>query len=126
MRWEEFEQQAVCDWAYKCYKDLIWEFLCKNNNEGKHTYGGWNRLKKQGFKTGMSDMFLAIPKGPYGGFWIEMKRPKTPTHAAGKLTKEQESFLIKMRAIGYKAECYYSGDDAIKAIAEYCGVKCKL
>jgi hypothetical protein len=124
MRWEDFEQIALMDWAD--YHPIIAKYLFHIRNEAKRTYSEGVRAKRMGLKRGVSDLFLAYPRENYSGFWIELKRPKTKEHAAGVLNAYQKDFLMAMEEAGYKTGVFYSWTDAAKAIAEYCGVKCKL
>jgi hypothetical protein len=124
MRWEDFEQIALMDWA-ECYP-AIDKYLFHIRNEGKRSYAEGIKAKRMGLKRGVSDLFLAYPREPYAGFWIELKRPKTKDHPAGVLNAYQRDFLLAMDEKGYKTGVFYSWTDAAKAIAEYCGVKCRL
>lgn len=71
------------------------------------------RLKKEGVKAGVPDLFLAVPKGPYYGFFIEMKKE------GGKLTENQKTWIKALREQGYKAECLVGETNAREAILEY-------
>lgn len=124
MRWEDFEQIALMDWA-ACHP-LITKYLFHIRNEAKRSYGEGIKAQRMGLKRGVSDLFLAYPRNNYSGFWIELKRPKTKEHPAGVLNSYQKNFLLAMEDVGYKTGVFYSWIDAAKAIAEYCGVKCKL
>jgi hypothetical protein len=70
-------------------------------------------LKALGVKAGASDLFIAIPMYPYGGFWIELKSPK------GKLSVEQKKFLQRMQSIGYKTGVYDNWEKAKADIEIY-------
>ena len=75
-------------------------------------------LKYSGLKPGVSDMFIAIPKGEWHGLWIEMKFGKN------KATAHQVKFLSDMDAKGYKAIICYSYEAARAAIEEYIALEC--
>ena len=47
------------------------------------------KMKRMGFKNGVSDCFLAVPKGGFAGLWIEMKRRQL-----GVVREGQSIFLI--------------------------------
>lgn len=72
-----------------------------------------HRLKLEGMRPGASDYFLALPRGGYGGLWLELK-------AVGKVpTPEQLQFLTERTADGYRAEWAAGIDAARNAITEY-------
>lgn len=55
-----------------------------------------NSLKKQGFRTGVSDIVIAHPGGGYHGAYIEIKRDRrTP------VSDDQYSWLARMTEVGY-------------------------
>lgn len=74
-------------------------------------------LKSIGVKAGVSDLFLPLMIGSYGGLWIEMKTTD------GHLSKEQEAWLTEMNASGYKAHACYGYQEAIKVICDYMGIE---
>lgn len=75
------------------------------------------RLKAEGVKAGVSDLFLPLPRSGYAGLWLEMKAPK------GKPTKAQTDWLDLMARAGYRATWCDSWLKAAAVIAEYVGVK---
>ena len=74
------------------------------------------RMKKEGFKNGVSDLLIAVPRGTYHGLWVEMKD-------VGKnitdVTDDQMKHLQLMRKMGYRAEWCPGADAAMQVIAEY-------
>lgn len=75
-----------------------------------------NKMKEEGFKPGVSDVQLTVPKGGYHGLWIEMKR------ANGKekdVSDDQMDHIILMRDLGHKAEWAAGADEAIRITKEY-------
>lgn len=88
---EELEQKAVIEWS-KMYDSLRWLHAVPN---GAHLAGDKNRramqmnkLKGQGLKTGVADLFLPMASGDHHGLYIEMKRPD----GKGKQTDDQKAF----------------------------------
>jgi len=73
-------------------------------------------LKSEGMKPGASDLFIAIPAGPYHGLWLEMK---DVGKKESSLSDNQKAHLKKMSEVGYKAEWAAGFDEAKKVIEEY-------
>lgn len=74
------------------------------------------RMKKEGFKSGASDLLLAIARGGYHGLWIEMK---DVGKTAKSLSDSQIEHLELMREQGYYA-CWCAGaEQAINQINIY-------
>ena len=114
---ERGEQVAVIHWwrnACGTYGLPLFALLSIPN--GGHLAGGAisaNRLKAEGMRPGVLDLFLAVPKNGYGGFWIEMKYGKN------KMSVEQVSFADFVNASGYVAKTFWSAEGAIEAIKCY-------
>ena len=75
-----------------------------------------DNMKKEGFKNGASDLFIAVPRGTFHGMWLEMKdEGKTKC----SLSNDQAAHLELMEKQGYHA-CWAAGcDEAIKLINDY-------
>ena len=112
---ESQEQTALFDWA-ECQKSTIPELKTMFHipNGGSRNKIEAARLKRQGVKKGVSDVFLSCPKGGYHGLYIEMKRQK-----GGTVTKEQSDWLELMAHYGYKVAVCYGAAAAIAVITEY-------
>lgn len=74
------------------------------------------RLKAQGLKNGVSDLFLPVPRGNWHGLWIEMKSSK------GRVSPSQAEWGELMIAQGYEFKVCYSASEAIAAIEEYLNI----
>jgi len=111
---EHEEQKALFDWANweaKKYPELNRLFAIPNGGS-RHLLVA-KKLKAEGVKAGVPDIFFPLPKKPYHGLWIEMKYGKN------KLTKEQEKWLNFLNERGYKAIVCYSSEEAIDVIRGY-------
>lgn len=115
---EEQEQAAVFEWAVLMrnqFPELSLLFHIPN--------GGWRapataaKLKAQGVKAGVPDLFLPVARGGFHGLWIELKRQHD-----GKLSKPQKEWIDDMRKQGYKAERANGADEAIAILQEYLGL----
>lgn len=56
------------------------------------------RLKAQGVKSGVPDIWLPVPRGKHHGLVIELKRLK-----GGRTSREQVQWITSLNAHGYKA-----------------------
>lgn len=129
-------QCAIVEWANHASIRLpspflssyrVGSFLFAIPNGGKRSITEGIRLKKEGVKKGVSDLFLAIPMDVVEshhpiiyykcGLWIEVKTK------SGKISKEQQNWLIKMFELGYETVFVRSVDEGIQAIKDYLGMK---
>lgn len=120
---EDAEQAAVFDWA-AYHQELWWMHAIPNGAflAGDSTARAiqMKRLKRQGLKTGVSDIFLPLPRGGYHGLYIEMKRRKD--QGSSSVSDEQVQFQKAMIEAGYDCRICYGADEAIGAIKEYAGI----
>jgi hypothetical protein len=125
---ESNEQQALIEWAQlqECkYSELRLLYACPN--------GGWRdareaaRLKKEGVKPGVPDLFLPVPgsmkskltpgaRRRYNGLYIEMKTK------GRKPDKNQRWWREQLLMQGFCVEVCYTWTDAKDLILEYLGV----
>ena len=70
------------------------------------------KLKREGFTRGVPDLFIAAPREPYHGLWLEMKRTK-----GGTVSPEQQEMHRVLRTEGYFVAVAKGADEA-KAFAE--------
>lgn len=71
------------------------------------------KLKKEGVKSGVPDLFIPVIRSNYGGMFLEMKRK------GGKLSDVQRFWLDQLEEEGYRVKVAFSVDEAIKAIEDY-------
>ena len=72
------------------------------------------RLKAQGVKPGVPDIFLPCARGSWHGLYIEMKRRK-----GGRVSDEQKEMIRLLIEQGYKAVVCYGWEEAKNVIVEY-------
>ena len=83
------EQATLFSWARMYenkYPQLKWMFHIPNEGKRSRTTGG--RMRSEGMKSGVADIFLPAPSGEYHGLFIELKRLR-----GGKRTEKQEEFI---------------------------------
>lgn len=85
-------------------------------NGGKKGMGRLQWSISEGFRSGVSDLFIAVPVAPYAGLWLEMKDVGKKEKS---LSKNQVKFLEDMREAGYKAEWAAGFDEAKEKINSY-------
>lgn len=71
------------------------------------------KMKREGVKRGVCDIFVAIPNATHYGLFLETKNLK------GRLSVEQMQFLCEVAKRGYAAEVFYTLDDGIKILDNY-------
>jgi len=111
---EHLEQKAFCQ-----YLDLkkIPYFAIPNGiflSNKKLAYKIINKMKREGFKVGVPDMFICVPKGKYSGLFVEMKKDKK-CYAS----KEQKKWLRILNDEGYKAIVCHGCSEAIEEYKKY-------
>jgi hypothetical protein len=118
---EDDHQKALMDWAKvaRLRGILVADFLIAIPNGGNRNPKEAARLKAQGVKAGVSDLFLALPANGACGLWIELKAPKTATTKAGKPSQSQIDWLESMAQVGYAARLCYGWQAAKQTIQEY-------
>lgn len=116
--YESSEQRALIKWA--ALVPIVHQHLIVSANGGKRdVYEGY-KLKQQGVKAGIPDLFLAYPVAPYHGLWIELKRPLP--HLS-KLSNNQRSWLDVLRAAGFAVFVAQGWLKARDIIVDYLGDK---
>lgn len=113
-RSEATEQIAVIKWCHInvfMYPEL--ELIYHVPNGGKRNQLEAAKLKQQGVKAGVPDLFLPSPKHGYHGLYIEMK------YGQNKTTSSQREWLKKLKEQGYLCRVCYGAEEAINLIKEY-------
>jgi hypothetical protein len=112
---EHQEQCAVISWwrvAHKQY--LLPEFaLAALPNGGARDMITGARLKAEGVRRGLPDLFLATARRHYAGLFLELKI------GSNKPSPDQRAFIDHLNQAGYRAVVHWSADDAIAEIKAY-------
>lgn len=72
-----------------------------------------SRMKAEGVRPGVPDIFLPVARGNYHGLFIEMKNER------GHVTAEQRKWLNDLRAQGYAVEVCFSWEAAVNILCVY-------
>lgn len=75
------------------------------------------RHKAMGRKSGVPDIFMAIPRKGFHGLFIEMKRKDLKGKKS--TTDNQDIFLERLSGNGYKCQVCYGAEEAIKCAIDY-------
>lgn len=111
---EHGEQAALIQWAKasECnWPELALLFAVPNGGHRSKTTA--LRLRMEGVKAGVSDLFLPVPRDGYHGFWIEMKV------GSNHRTLAQCDWQDHMEAQGYAVVTCWGFDQAKDAIELY-------
>lgn len=90
-------------------------------NGGARSAASAGRLKAEGVKTGVWDVFvpIPIPDEGYIGMYIEFKRPEHRNHKNGGMTDEQFVFGQWAHSKNYKLKLAYTWREAAQALCNY-------
>ena len=100
------------EWQAGKYPELRWLFHIPNGGlRSKATAG---RLKAEGVKAGVPDLFLPVPHQGYHGLFIEMKREK-----GGKPSENQKEWLKQLNEAGYLAVICHGWEAAAQELTRY-------
>lgn len=111
---EHGQQAALFCWAatkFQLFPQLRNMFAIPN--------GGWrnpvtaSKLKVEGVRAGVPDIFLAIPSGGYHGLFIEMKADK------GRISNAQLEWFLKLEGVGYRCVLCKGWQEAVTEIEAY-------
>jgi hypothetical protein len=124
---EHQEQVALFMWANTmdaAHKHPALSSMFAIPNGGARHIAVALKLKAEGVKAGVPDIFLPWRSGEYAGLFIELKAD------GGKISPAQQAWNKFLNIAGYRAEFCFGWIAAAKVICEYlnldakaCGVK---
>ena len=102
-----------------------WELVCRKwnlderllfaiPNGGERNVIVASRLKSEGVRSGVPDLFLACGRSCYHGLFIEMKKPK-----GGRVSDNQKSFIDLLKNQDYATAVCHGWSEAMAAIESY-------
>lgn len=109
MTWCSYTRLPVLPWIES--KATVIDYLYAVPNDGRYNPQEAVRLTKQGVKSGISDLHLALPMSGKHGLWIRM------TKASVSLT--QCEWQIRMDNAGFETVVCFGWEEAKQAIIEY-------
>lgn len=111
---ESVEQINLFRWAalQECkFPELI--LLHHIPNGGKRNITTAKRLKMEGVKAGVPDIFLPVSRGQYHGLYIELKAGNNKT------TENQDVWISRLQKQGYQVNVCYGWEEASTVITDY-------
>ncbi len=113
---EHTEQVSLFEWAaWMGTRIPELKLLYHVPNGGKRDKATAARLKAEGVKAGVPDVFLPVARMGYHGFYLELKVGKNKT------SPEQDAWLNALKAEGYAVDVSYGWQEAAHKIARYLG-----
>lgn len=113
---EHEEQAALVEWWGLYARCLPPSLLMAIPNGGYRSAITGARLKAEGVRVGIPDLFLAVPTRQAHGLWIEMKRQH-----GGRISDAQKSSMAALEAQGYACTVCRGWAEARRSIVEYLG-----
>lgn len=117
---EHEEQCAVIAWAALLelrYPAL--KLLMAIPNGGHRHKAVAGKLRAEGVRRGVPDLFLPVPSQYDAGLWIELKRVNAPPSA---VSPEQHEWHVLLRDQGYRVVVCRGAASAIEAITHYLSI----
>lgn len=102
---------AECD--IRANQDPRWGMLFAIPNGGHRNIRVAVKLKAEGVRAGIPDLFLPVPSRGYHGLWIELKVGRN------KQTPQQAQWASNLWEMGYAYDVVYDADHAINFISWY-------
>ena len=112
---ESAEQKALFCWCAlnkHIHPELAWIFSIPNGGRRDLITGA--RLKAEGLKKGVPDLFLPTPRLPHCGLFLEMKRK-----SVGRVQDNQNEWIAYLNKAGYLATVCYGWEEARTVILTY-------
>ncbi len=114
---EDAEQRTLISWCRFMEGSHIEMGMIFHIPNGEYrTITAGKRLKAQGVRAGIPDLFLAVPRKEFSGLWIELKSLK------GRPSPEQQDWIAKLQVYGYAAHVCYGWQHAAKVICAYLSI----
>ena len=113
-RTEHQEQSAFFEEAaLRTNKDYRWGLLFAIPNGGFRHIATARKLKREGVKAGVPDVFLPYAAKNSAGLFLEFKTKK------GKTSENQDGWIEALRREGYAVVVVRSAEEAVFCVAGY-------
>lgn len=111
-------QAALFCWAAQ-QKDNRLKMLFAIPNGGERHKVVASKLKAEGVKKGVPDVFLSVGNMFHHGFFIEFKKPKFTNYQNGGCSNDQVRWIDKLTEQGYLCHIHYDWVTAAEALNKY-------
>lgn len=117
---EHDEQKRLIEWwaEFSALHGIPVIALFAIPNGGERNVIVATRMKAEGVRRGVPDLFLALPKGCYHGLFIELKKP-----CGGKVSEHQKEYIRYLNSQNYLAIVCHGFDEAKRIICSYLSEK---
>jgi len=111
---EHDEQCAFIQWVdLNLMKHPAYLLIHANANGGHRHKTVASKLKNEGVRAGVWDVYCLWPSGGYHGLMIEFK------HGKNKLTDQQRVWRVRYSEAGYATTVCYDWQSAVDDLTEY-------
>lgn len=120
--WEHNEQKALFSWVFAAQQtrpELALMFAIPNG--GARHVAVAAKLKAEGVKAGVPDVFLPVARGNWHGLWVELKFQGNGVAKKGAVSDKQRQWLTALQAQGYQTAVCYGWHSAKETIENYLG-----
>lgn len=117
---EHAHQTALFCWAsqnFTKYPELRCMYAIPNGGERNPIVAA--HLKAEGVRSGVPDIFLSWPKANWHGLYIELKRPASKGQPEGRVSKDQEVWIARLKNAGYGVAVCIGWEQARDILVEY-------
>lgn len=113
---EHNEQVSLMKWWSLAHQQfgISEQLLFAIPNGGERNVIVASRLKAEGVRAGVPDLFLAHPNNEFHGLFIEMKKPK-----GGVVSDNQKCYLELLKCSGYAVAVCHGWIEAKQIIEDY-------
>lgn len=102
-------------WSLQCKRYGVHEqLLFAIPNGGQRNIVTAKRMKDEGVRAGIPDLFLAVPRGQFHGLFVEMKKQR-----GGVVSESQKACMEMLSANGYCVTVCHGFTDAQETIKGY-------
>ena len=120
---EHDEQRSLMTWVTLMSREIPeLDMLFAIPNGGHRNMLVAKKMKAEGVKPGVPDLFLPVARQGFHGLFIEMKtvgnKPKT-SKGMGGVSELQMRWLTTLNFHGYRAVVCYGRDEAKKTLLDY-------
>lgn len=113
--WEGKEQESFFTWLRLQYPEA-YDHAFHPPNGGHRNKIVASKLKRQGAKPGVPDIFIDLPRGGYHGFRAEHKAAKPHTSA---VSEKQKEWIERLSCAGYYAVVTVGLDQLMDEVKNY-------